>query len=741
MCRPAATFSSKQDAILFAIETRKGRVFSPQVLQEDLRRIYQMGYFKDIQITTEETERGMVVTFVVKEKPMVRSVQIIGHKKIKLDDLQKVMETKPRTILDIAKVKGDVARMRKVYVDKSYYEVSINYTITPIDDDYSSVEFRIKEGEAVKVAKVTFSGNDSIKAGTLLKVMETRKKHWLLSIFTSQGTFKDEALEKDTERIAAYYFSQGFLRANVLTPEVEFKGKKVYVHFTIEEGDRFTIGSLDFKGDMIYDTDFLLSKVQSTPGATFNGQLLNDDLIALKTLYSSKGFAFADITPQTDIQPENKTVNVAFNIQKGDEIYLEKIRVSGNTKTRDNVIRREMTLLEGDLYDSNAIDRSRQNINKLGFFEDVLINTEPGSVQDQVNLNVEVKERPTGTFSIGAGYSSVDSVMGMFQISQNNLFGKGQQLTFMAQVGGHSSYYNISFTEPWFRDRPQSVGFDLFKIEQEYEDFDRESTGLNLRTSMPFRDWDFTRLHLTYRLESIDIKLREDENDVPLSISKQEGTSSVSSIITALVKDSRDDHWAPRKGMYNSASVEVAGLGGDGRFITAIASAAKYFPVLKDSAFMLRGTIGQIFPYMGEGVPISEKFFLGGMNSLRGFEARSVGPREKRPRPKPGDPGFDPTRKYNNKYDVVGGKKELYFNVEYLFPLMKSAGLRGMLFFDSGNAYGSGESFFSDMRNDVGVGVNWYSPFGPLKVVWGYNLSPKYDENSSNFEFSMGGQF
>ena len=731
----------EKDAILFAIETRKGRVFSAQVLQEDLRRIYQMGYFKDIQITTEETERGMVVTFVVQEKPMVRSVQIIGNKKIKLDDLQKVMETKPRTILDIAKVKGDVARMRKVYVDKSYYEINISYTITPIDDDYSSVDFRIKEGEAVKVAKVTFSGNDSIKAGKLLKVMETRKKHWLLSIFTTRGTFKDDALEKDIERIGAYYFSQGFLRANVLSPEVEFKGKKVYVHITVEEGDRFTIGSLDFKGDLIYDTDFLLSKVKSTPGATFNGQLLNDDLIALKSLYSSKGFAFADISPLTDIQPENKTVNVAFSIKKGDKIYLEKIRVSGNTKTRDNVIRREMTLLEGDLYDSNAIDRSRQNINKLGFFEDVLINTEPGSVQDQVNLSVEVKERPTGSFSIGAGYSSVDSIMGMFQISQNNLFGKGQQLTFMAQVGGRSSYYNISFTEPWFRDRPQSVGFDLFKIEQEYEDFDRNSTGLNLRTSMPFRDWDFTRLHLTYRLESIDIKLQEDEKDVPLSISEQEGTSSVSSIITALIKDSRDDHWAPRKGMYNSISMEVAGLGGDGRFITALASAAKYFPVLQDCSFMLRGTIGQIFPYMGEDIPISEKFFLGGMNSLRGFEARSVGPREKRPRPKPGDPDYDPTKKYNDKYDVVGGKKELYFNVEYMFPLMKSAGLRGMLFFDSGNSYASGEAFFSDMRNNVGVGVNWYSPFGPLKVVWGYNLSPEYDEDSSNFEFSMGGQF
>ncbi len=731
----------EQDAILFAIETRKGRVFSPQVLQEDLRRIYQMGYFEDITIATEETERGMVVVFNVKEKPMVRSVQISGNKKVKLEDLQKVMETKVRTILDIAKVKADITRMRKVYVDKGYYEVAITHTVTPVDDDYSSVEFRIKEGEAVKVAKVTFSGNDSISARKLQKVMETRKKHWLLSLFTSRGVFKDEALAKDAERIGAYYYSQGFLQANVLTPEVEFKGEKVYVHITVEEGERFSISSLDFKGDLIYETDFLRSKLKSAPGATFNGQLLNEDMIAMKTLYSSKGFAFADITPLTELKVQDKTVKVVFDISKGNKIYIEKILISGNTRTRDNVIRREMPLLEGDIYNSDAIDRSRQNINKLGFFEDVLINTRPGTSEDQVDLSVEVKERPTGTFSIGAGYSSSDSIMGMFSISQNNLFGRGQNLTFMAQIGGYSNYYNISFTEPWFRDRPQSVGFDLFRIEREYDDFDRESAGINLRTSFPFRDWDFTRMHLTYRFEAIDIKMIEDDDKVPLSISKQEGSNTVSSIITALIKDSRDDHWAPRKGVYNSASVEVAGLGGDGRFITVLGSAAKFFPVLQNSAFMLRGTIGQIFPYQGEGIPISEKFFLGGMHSLRGFEARSVGPREPRPRPQPGDPDYDPTKNYNKKYDVVGGKKELFFNAEYHFPLMKEAGVRGLMFYDAGNSYRSGEGFLSDLRHDVGVGVNWYSPFGPLSVCWGVNLSPEYDEDRNNFEFSMGGVF
>ncbi len=737
----------EEDAVLFAIQTKVGEVFSPTVLQEDLRRIFQMGYFKDIQITSKDTDSGKEITFHVKEKPMVRSVQIKGNKNVKLEDIRKTMEVKPRTILDLNKVNGDIARIRKTYKEKGYYKVSVSHRITPISENYTSIDFIIKEGTVVKVKGVTFSGNNSIPAKEIKRVMETREKHWILSLFTTRGVYKDEGVEKDLERITAYYYSKGFLQVKVDKPKVTFKNDGIYVHFTLTEGNRFTIGAVDFKGDLIFDTGVLKNKIKSASGETFNGRILNDDLIAIKAMYAEKGFAFADVSPLTDIQSEQKKVNLIFDIVKGEMIYIEEIRIIGNTRTRDNVIRREIRLTEGAVYNSEEIKRSKQEINNLGFFEKVNINSEPGSKPNLVKLTIEVKERPTGSFSIGAGYSSVDSVVGMFQISQNNLFGKGQHLSLMAQLGGHSNYYNISFTEPWFRDTRTSVGFDLFNIEREYEEFDRDSSGINLRASWPLdKYYDFTRFYLTYRYETIDIEIEDWDEGVALDIQKQQGNNTVSSFIASIIKDSRDDRWKPRSGVRNSFSVELAGFGGDSKFITVIASMGKWFPLPLDTAFAVRGTIGQIFPYFGKGVPISEKFFLGGLDSMRGFDVRSVGPRERRPhRPRQFWLGgkkytYHPPG-YSSKKDVVGGKKQLYFNFEYLFPIMKEAGVRGVLFFDTGNAYASGEQFLSDMRHCVGVGVNWYSPFGPLRIVWGVNLSPKDDEDSSNFEFSMGRMF
>ncbi|MCX8042854.1 MAG: outer membrane protein assembly factor BamA [Desulfobacterota bacterium] len=734
----------EQDAILYAIQTRKGDVFSPELLQEDLKRIYQLGYFKDIQILSTDTDAGKEITFQVVEKPMIKAVQITGNKTIKLEDIQKVMEVKPRTILDLNKVTGDAERIKKLYVDKGYYDAEITYKTTQLDEDYATVDFVIKENEVVKIKKVTFSGNASIPARELRKVIETRPKHWLLSLFTTIGIFKDEALEKDVERLTAYYYSKGFLLARVDKPSVEFKkGDGIYVHFTITEGERFTIGKIDFKGDLIQDPAVLAKKIQSKSGQTFNGKALNDDLVSLKGLYAEKGFAYADISPLTEIKQDEKKVNITFMIDRGEKIYVEEIKITGNTRTRDNVIRRELRLTEGAVYNSEEIKRSKQEVNNLGFFENVNINTEPGSRPNLVKLKVDVKERPTGTFSIGAGYSSVDSLMGMFQISQNNLFGKGQQLTLMAQLGGRSNYYNISFTEPWFRDTRTSVGFDLFNIKREYEDFDRDSSGFMLRTSFPFFRYDFTRYHITYRYESTDIDVVDD--DVALELQKQEGKTTVSSITNSIILDSRDDKWKPREGLYLSGSAEVAGLGGDARFLGITASAARWFPLPWDTAFMIRGTIGQLFE-MGEDIPVSEKFFLGGLDSLRGFEARSVGPRERRPKEDKtirlfGTPYTIKRRGKSDEKDVVGGEKELYFNFEYLFPIMKEAGIRGVVFFDTGNAYEKGESFFSDLRHDVGIGVRWYSPFGPLRLEWGKNLSPRDDEKGSNFEFSMGRSF
>jgi len=752
----------EQDAILLAIAAKPGDVFSPEQLQDDLKRIYQMGYFEDVKVSSTDTPEGKDITFQVVERPTIKEIQIVGNKNVKLEDLQKVMETKVRTVLDLNKVTGDVTRIRKVYTDKGFYNVSVFSKQTPISDDETAVVFQIVEGKTSKVKTITFTGNKSIPAKQLKRVLATREKN-ILSFFTTAGVYKEEDLEKDVDRLTAYYYGHGFLQAKVDPPTVEFKEKGIFINFNIFEGNQFTIGSVDIKGDLIRDKAFFLANLKSKPGKVFDSNLLNDDLLAIKGVYAEQGYAFADVSPLTDIEPENKKVNLTYSIDKGEKTYLERIKITGNTRTRDNVIRRELRLTEGALYNSKELDRSKQEVNNLGFFEEVKINTEPGSAANKVNVNVEVKERPTGQFSIGAGYSSADSIMGMFQISQNNFRGKGQQLSLMANLGGRSSRYDFSFTEPWWRGTRTSVGFDLYNISQWYEDFDRDSQGINLRMGRPVPRFDYTRLNLSYRFEQVDIQ--DVDNDASLAIQEQEGSSTTGAVTASLVRDSRDDRFNTRTGTYNSFTAELAGIGGSNKFMGLIFSSAKYFPLRWNTVFMVRGTIGYLFGYGGKDVPISDKFFLGGIDSLRGFKDRTVGPRKKRnenksriyfkngvpyynPDYSEDDDDYDSDDYYyddddDDEYDVVGGCKEIYFNFDYSFPLMKEAGIMGVLFADVGNVYRQSEGYFSDLRYDMGIGVRWFSPFGPLRIYWGINPSPrsKYDENSSNFAFSMGNVF
>jgi outer membrane protein insertion porin family len=750
----------EQDAIMLSIATKPGDVFSPEQLQDDLKRIYQMGYFEDVKVSSADTPEGKDITFQVVERPTIKEIQIVGNKNVKLEDLQKVMETKVRTVLDLNKVSGDVARIRKAYTDKGFYNVSVFYKLKPISDNDTSVVFQIAEGKTSKVKSVTFTGNKSIPAKQLKKVMATREKN-ITSFFTTAGMFKEEDLEKDVDRVTAYYYGHGFLQAKVDPPTVDFKEKGIYINFNVFEGNQFTIGSVDITGDLIRDKAFYRSKIKSTPGKVFDSNLLNEDLLAIKGVYSEEGYAFADVSPLTDIQPAEKKVNLTYSVDKGEKTYLEKIKITGNSRTRDNVIRRELRLSEGSIYNSKELDRSKQEVNNLGFFEEVKINTEAGSATNKVNLNVEVKERPTGQFSVGAGYSSADSIMGMFQVSQNNFRGKGQQLSLMANLGGRSSRYEFSFTEPWWRGTRTSVGFDLYNTSQWYEDFDRAAQGLNLRMGKPVQGYDYTRLNLSYRLEQVDIQ--DVDNDASIAIQDQEGTSITGAVTATLVRDSRDDRFNTRSGSYSSFTTELAGIGGSNQFMGLILSSAKYFPLRWNTSFMIRGTIGYLFGYGGEDVPISDKFFLGGIDSMRGFEDRTLAPQQKRkdnnnriyfkngipyynPDYDEDDDDWDDDDYYyddDDDYDAVGGCKEIYFNFDFSFPVMKAAGIMGVVFADVGNVYRQSEGYLSDLRYDAGIGVRWFSPFGPLRVYWGINPSPrsKYDENSSNFAFSMGNVF
>jgi len=703
-------------AIRLNIKSKEGEVFSPKTLEQDLKNVYQMGYFRDIQIKSEDIPEGKEITFVVIEKPTMREIKIVGNNKVNTNDIQKVIGIKPKHILDEKQVKEDVEKIKKVYTDKGFYSAEIDFKITEPTPDECVVTYQIKEHDISKIAKISFTGNEAFPAKNLKRFMDTKEKN-ILSFFTSAGIFKEDAFQKDIDKLTAFYYNEGYIQAKVGNPEIKHEKNKIFITIPIDEGKQFKVGNVDITGNILGEKGSLVKDLKTVSGKVFSSNSLHDDIVKLTDTYADQGYAFADISPLTKINPENQTVDVAFDIEQGDKVTIEKVNISGNTRTRDKVIRREVRLAEGDLYSTSQIKRSKQEVNNLGYFKEVNFTTSKGSADDKIVLNVAVEEKPTGSFSLGAGYSSVDALVGMFQISQNNLFGKGQQLSFQATIGGRSTRFNISFTEPWFRDTRTSAGFDAFKWKREYEDFDKDSTGGDVRFGFPVAD--FTRLYLTYKLEMVDIS--NINHHAAHVLREEKGSSTTSSVTGNIVKDSRDDKLIPRSGVVNGLSLELAGLGGDNRFATVIGSFAKYWPLPGNTSFMARGTLGYALGFAGESVPIFERFFLGGLDSLRGFEARSVGPKQ--------------------HDDVIGGTKEAILNFEYLFPLMQEAGIRGVVFFDAGNAYRKSEYPFQNLRKSAGFGVRWYSPFGPLRVEWGVNLSPRKDEKTSNFEFSMGNLF
>lgn len=720
----------EKDAITFAIKSREGTLYSLPALKEDLKQVYSMGYFSDVQIDSEDVPEGKRITFIVVERPVVSQIKIQGNKIIKTPDIQKELGMKLGRVLDQNQVRKDVEKIRKLYLDKGYLSAEVDFQLTPASEGETSVDFYIRENEIAKVKKISFTGNENIKSKRLRKIMETRQENFL-SFITNAGIFKEDAFQKDLEKLMAYYYHEGYIKARVGVPAVTHEKKDIFITIPIEEGDRYTLGEVAVTGDLILPRETLSKDLKAVEGKTFSSSFLNKDMVSLSEFYSDRGYANVDITPLTAINDEEKTIAVTYDIAQGEKIYFQEVAITGNTRTRDKVIRRELKVAEGDLYSSSAIKRSQQQLENLGFFKKTNLTTTRGTDSDRVILNVEVEEKPTGSISFGAGYSSVDSLVGMIQLSQDNFLGKGQRLDLQTQLGG-TNRFMVSFTEPWFRDSRWSAGVDLYNMERWYEDFDSESMGGNLRIGHPIGE--FSRFTLAYEFEETDIS--DVDRDASLEIIEQEGSTTVSSLVAGISRNTLDNRFTPRRGTMSHLTTKLAGLGGDASFVSFIGSAAKYFPLPWDCAFMLRGTIGYITGYSGDDVPIFEKFFLGGLDTIRGFEERTVGPRVRR-----GD--YKRFIEDPDDYDVVGGEKEIFFNVEYLFPILKEAGIRGVLFFDAGNAYRSGESYLSDLRTSVGFGIRWQSPFGPLRLEMGFNLDreSEYDEGSSEFHFTMGTLF
>jgi outer membrane protein insertion porin family len=706
-----------REMILHEIKSKVGEPLSLKKVHEDVKAIYLLGYFRDVQVDVSETDEGVVLTFVVIEKPLIENVIISGNKKLSSKDIEEVIEVKRDAILDLGKVRSSVNEIKKLYTTKGYYGNEVEYRVELIEANKAVVHFDITEGVKGYIKDIRFVGNKAFGKRKLKKSMQTKEKglFWWL---TKSGTLEMDALELDRNRIKSFYLDNGYVTVKVNEPEISLsKDKKsIIITIRIDEGDQYTLGSLDIVGDILTSKEELLKGLNSRIGKIYRSSVVQKDLLWLSDQYADKGFAYVDVVPLSRLDRDKRLVDLIFKIEKGVTVHINRIEIKGNTKTRDKVIRRELKIAEGDIYSSTLLRKSRQRVKKTGYFKEVDFATSPTEKREVIDLDIRVEEVETGALKFGAGYSSMYGVVGTVSLSQRNLFGLGYKAYGKVTMGEKIQDYSIGFTDPRVLDTQISAGFDVFNETFEYSTYDARRTGGDFRIGREITD--NIRADLTYLYERVKV-FNVDENASSF-IKSQQGTTDTSEITLALTRNTIDDIFNPRKGSEISVSGSIAGIGGDNFFYKAWSRASWFHPIIGDLVLNLKGNFGIARGYNGKEVPLTDKFFVGGIRTLRGFEYGFAGP-------------------VDENHEPIGALNMVVFSTEFTYPLSKALGLKVALFYDVGKGFDDWDEI-TPLRHAVGAGIRWYSPLGPIRIDWGYNLDrkPERGEKASVWDFTVG---
>lgn len=745
-----------------------GEKLELRTVQEDIRTIWKMNDFDDVRVEAEDgTEGGVVLTYVVREKRTVRKIYIAGNSEVGLDKINEVLDLKKETIYDPAKVKKNAEKIHDLYVEKGFYLADVRSEIKIFSPTQLDVYYYVDEHAKVEVRRVSFIGNKHATDSELRSVMQTQEGNWL-SFLTSAGTYREDAFERDVLLLTAAYYDKGYVTVKIGKPNVEMSADKrfLYISIPIEEGEVYTLGKLDFKGDLLgMSPDDMRRRLRVKTGEKFNRTKLGEDIMALNDVYKNLGYANVNVSPLTAVDAEKRTVDLTFDLQQGKKVYFERINIRGNTKTRDKVIRRELKIIEGELYSQRLLDYSKNRVQALGFFEKVELNTKKGSEDDRIEVNIEVTERPTGTFQIGAGFSSIENFIGQAQVAQNNLFGRGTTLRLSAQISSLRQLFSVNYIDPYFLDTNLTFAFSAYNQLLFYPNFNRTTRGGDLTWGYQFGD--YVRLLGTYKLEWVSVG----QNTSGVSIA---GFGQVQSIASGTLAnlyrrgwtssvrlwmqfDSRNDRMFPTKGQFHLLSVEVADryLASEIDYVRVSGYARFYRPIWGPFVFRLNAESGLVFSRRADGVPIYERYFLGGIQSIRGFRLFSLGPRIQIQNSL--DPGS-----YLIPFSV-GANWQIILNSEIEFLILPAVQIKGVVFFDMGNGYNlepkyctsqavnsslpevfnpcSSYPTFQNLRYSVGFGFRWFSPIGPLRFEWGIPLNRQVNEDPIVFEFTIGNFF
>lgn len=714
------------DVVLMRVNTRKGDALDVNALDNELKKIWDLGYFSDVSVAVEPQLDGLHLVFTVQEKPRIESIVVEGNDNIDEDDILAAMSTRTGAVLNEKLLAEDLLKIREVFRTAGYYLGAVTHRVDMRQGGTAAaLVLEVNEGNKLYIKEVKIEGAEKLRPGDVRDELYLTERGWF-SWATGSGVLREDMLDRDSAAITAYYLNNGFMDIVVGAPKVDYEEDGITITFPINEGDRYRLGGVSFDGELI-DTDEMLRKQTkladiAAEGGFFSLAVMQEDAKRLTDFYAEYGYAFADVNPMPRKRADEPgVVDVVYGVAKKQKTYIRRAVVEGNIRTRDNVILRELRLADGDLFVGSKLQRSISRLNRLDFFEVAEAELIPTAQEEEVDLQIKVKEKSTGAIMGGFGYSTYSQFGVSGTIMEKNLFGKGYYTAFNAIFTGRYTAYTLTFNNPRFNDTNLGIGIDLYNTEHDFIDYEKDTVGGTLRFVYPLGE--YTNLMWGYRLDQY--RLYDFDDDASKVIQEYDGRRWSSVLMTQITRNTTD-RYQPTTGTINRLGLEYGGgiAGGDDDFITLTAEHHTYHQLREHHVLHMRLKGAAAFTNGSDEIPVFERFWMGGMESVRGYRSRDIVPRD---------------RKTN---DRIGGTRMAFGNFEYIWSIAPQVGVNLVPFFDVGFNIDADESYEwkDEILKSVGLELRWRSPMGDLRFAYGIPLDEdrKGNRDSGRFEFSMG---